>query len=66
MASEQGTIPSPYMGRKTEEIDEERYQTVYAGRASAVGGSTNCRLAFHLNCSSSEIKEFSTNPLHSM
>ncbi|MEE2901038.1 MAG: tRNA preQ1(34) S-adenosylmethionine ribosyltransferase-isomerase QueA [Myxococcota bacterium] len=31
LAAEQGTIPlPPYMGRKTEEIDEERYQTVYA------------------------------------
>ena len=34
LASEQGSIPlPPYMGRKSEALDEERYQTVYASDA---------------------------------
>ena len=34
LAAEQGAIPlPPYMGRKSEQLDEERYQTVYASDA---------------------------------
>ena len=48
LASEQGSIPlPPYMGRKSEALDEERYQTVYASDAHQLSGSPNCRFTLY-------------------